>query len=112
MNFKDSVFPDPVTWTSYAVPGSVIDVYFLLSFTFVRSQFNSSDFPEVLSTSSHREDKGKKEHLGNEEGERSGKQVLLKDLPAASLTSLFVPSLSVSQEKYSLSLCSRQSKPS
>lgn len=52
-----------------------------------------------------------KEYLGSEEGEHSGKQVLLKDLPAASLTSLFLPSLSVSQEKYSLlfSLCFKQS---
>lgn len=37
-----------------------MDVYFLLSFTFVWSQFNSSDFPEALSTSPHRKNKGKK----------------------------------------------------
>lgn len=36
--------------------------------------------------------------MGNEEGECSGKQVLLKDLPAASITSFFLPSLSEPRE--------------
>lgn len=74
----------------YAVPGSTVDVYSLLSF----SQFHSSDFPEALSTSSHRKDKGKKNiwEMNKESvvGNKSFSRTCLQHL---SLLSSFPPSL-------------------
>lgn len=70
-----------------------MDVYFLLSFTFVWSQFNSSDFTEALSTSPHKKDKGKESICKMKESMVGNKSFSRTCLQHLSLLSSFPPSL-------------------